>query len=127
MKDFLLIRDARKIKEALEPSRQKILELLSIKEMDVKEIAAILEKDVSTIYRHISKLEDSGLVEKAREERVGPVSRRYYGRVARNIVMLLPSEETHEADIFRRTVYEKMRKGLLALKGFRYNIPDDNA
>ena len=127
MKEFLVIRDAQKFKEASEPSRQKILQLLSTKEMSADELAKILEKDVSTIYRHINKLEDAGLVEVAREERVGPVSRRYYQRAAKIIVGLLPSEEVFESEIFRKYSYEKMRKGLLALRGFRYDIPEDEA
>lgn len=127
MKEFLIIRDAQKFKEASEPSRQKILQLLSIKEMSVDELAKILEKDVSTIYRHINKLEVAGLVEVAREERVGPVSKRYFRRAAKIIVGLLPPEETFESEIFRKYSYEKIRKGLLALRGFRYDIPEDEA
>lgn len=127
MKEFLIIRDAQKFKEASEPSRQKILQILSIKEMSVDELAKILEKDVSTIYRHINKLEAAGFVEVAREEPVGPVSKRYYRRAAKIIIGLLPPEETFESEIFRKYSYEKIRKGLLALRGFRYNIPEDEA
>lgn len=127
MKEFLIIRDAQKFKEASEPSRQKILQILSIKEMSVDELAKILEKDVSTIYRHINKLEAAGFVEVAREEPVGPVSKRYYRRAAKIIIGLLPPEETFESEIFRKYSYEKIRKGLLALKGFRYDIPEDEA
>lgn len=125
MREFLIIRDAQKFKEASEPSRQKILQILSIKEMSVDELAKILEKDVSTIYRHINKLEAAGFVEVARKERVGPVSKRYYRRAAKMIIGLLPPEETFESEIFRKYSYEKIRKGLLALRGFRYNIPED--
>ena len=127
MKEFLIIRDAQKFKEASEPSRQKILQILSIKEMSVDELAKILEKDVSTIYRHINKLEAAGFVEVAREEPVGPVSKRYYRRAAKIIIGLLPPEETFESEIFRKYSYEKIRKGLLALRGFRYDIPEDEA
>jgi DNA-binding transcriptional ArsR family regulator len=127
MKEFLIIRDAQKFKEASEPSRQKILQILSIKEMSVDELAKILEKDVSTIYRHINKLEAAGFVEVAREEPVGPVSKRYYRRAAKIIIGLLPPEETFESEIFRKYSYEKIREGLLALRGFRYNIPEDEA
>jgi len=127
MKEFLIIRDAQKFKEASEPSRQKIIQLLSIKEMSVDELAKILERDVSTIYRHVDKLEDAGLVEVAREERVGPVSKRYFRRAAKIIIGLLPPEEASETDIFKKASYEKIRKGLLGLKGFRYDIPQDEA
>lgn len=127
MKEFLIIRDAQKFKEASEPSRRKILQILSIKEMSVDELAKILERDVSTVYRHISKLEAAGLVEVAREERVGPVTKRYYRRAAKIMIGLLPSKETSETEIFQKASYEKMRKVLLALKGFRYDIPEDEA
>jgi DNA-binding transcriptional ArsR family regulator len=127
LKEFLVIRDAQKFKEASEPSRQKILQILSIKEMSVDELAKILEKDASTIYRHINKLEAAGLVEVAREERVGPVSKRYYRRAAKIIIGLLPPEETPETEIIRKASYEKMRKVLLALRGFRYSISEDKA
>jgi DNA-binding transcriptional ArsR family regulator len=127
MKEFLIIRDAQKFKEASEPSRRKILQLLSIKEMSVDELAKILEKDMSTIYRHINKLEAAGLVEVAREERVGPVSKKYYRRAAKIIIGLLPSKEASDTEIFQKASYEKMRKALLALKGFRYNIQEDEA
>ena len=126
MKEFLIIRDGQKFKEASEPSRRQILQLLSIKEMSVDKLAEMLEKDVSTIYRHVNKLETAGLVEVARKEQVGPVSKKYYRRAAKIIIGLLPPEETFESEIFRKYSYEKMRKGLLALKGFRYNIPEDN-
>jgi len=127
MKEFLVIRDAQKLKEASEPSRRKILQLLSIKEMSVDELAEILERDVSTVYRHINKLEAAGFVEVAREERVGPVSKRYYRRTAKMIIGLLPSKETSETEIFHKASYEKMRKGLLMLKAFKYDIPEDDA
>jgi DNA-binding transcriptional ArsR family regulator len=127
MKEFLIIRDAQKFKEASEPSRRKILQLLSIKDMSVDELAKILEKDVSTIYRHVHKLEVAGLVEVARNERVGPVSKRYYRRAAKIIIGLLPPEEAYETEIFKKASYEKMRKGLLGLRGFRYDMPEDEA
>ncbi len=125
MKEFLVIRDAQKFKEASEPTRQKILQLLSIKELSVDELAKLLEKDVSTIYRHISKLVAIGFVEIAREEQVGSVSKRYYRRVAKLIIGIFPSEEIAEIEILQKELHEKIRRGLLALSGFRYNIKDD--
>jgi len=127
VKEFLVIRDVRKFKEASEPSRREILQLLAIKDMSVDELAKILEKDVSTIYRHINRLEAAGFVEVAREERVGPVSKKYYRRVAKIIIGIIPPEESFETEIFQKATFGKIKKALLALKGFRYNIPEDDA
>ncbi len=125
MRELLIIRDAQKFKEASEPSRKKILQLLSVKDMSVDELAKILEKDVSTIYRHINRLEAAGFVEIAKEEQIGSVSRRYYRRAARIIIGLLQPDETSENKIIEQVYSGKIRKGLLTLRAFRYNIPEN--
>ncbi len=127
MKEFLIVRDACKWKETADPTRQKILEFLRTREMSADELAMILRKDVSTIYRHIHRLEAAGFVEVAREERAGAVSRKYYRRVAKLLIGVLPAEEASDIEVLSRTLFEEMKKGLLALRGFRYSIPEDKA
>ena len=127
MKEFLIVRDACKWKETADPTRQKILEFLRTREMSADELAMILRKDVSTIYRHIHRLEAAGLVEVAREERAGAVTRKYYRRVAKLLIGVLPTEKASDNEILSKTLYEGMEKGLQALRGFKFSIPEDKA
>jgi DNA-binding transcriptional ArsR family regulator len=127
MKEFLVFRDMQKYKEAFDPSRKEILQLLSVREMSVDELAKLLGKDVSTVYRHMDKLVSAGLVKVAREEQVGPVTRKYYRRAARIMIGCLPAEETSDSEIMRGYIHDKMKKGVLALKRFNYDIREGNA
>ncbi len=127
MKEFLIVRDARKWKETADPTRQKILEFLRTREMSADELAMILRKDVSTIYRHIHRLEAAGFAEVAREERAGAVTKKYYRRAAKLLIGVFPTEKASDIEILSKTLYEHMEKGLIALRGFRYSIPQDQA
>lgn len=78
-----IINDSEVIKIAIEPNRRQILGLLNAQDMTVSELANILRKDISTVYRHVHKLEGSGLVEPAGEKKVHNVPEKVYRRTAK--------------------------------------------
>ncbi len=62
-KKVRVIADPEVIKLMLEDTRRKILQLLRNKEMTISQLSEILGKTPQTIYHHIEKLKDAGLVE----------------------------------------------------------------
>ncbi|ASJ01493.1 winged helix-turn-helix domain-containing protein [Thermococcus gorgonarius] len=70
------------IKLMLEDTRRKILQLLRNREMTISQLSEILGKTPQTIYHHIEKLKEAGLVEVKRTEMKGNLVEKYYGRTA---------------------------------------------
>ncbi|WP_461863689.1 winged helix-turn-helix domain-containing protein [Thermococcus sp.] len=81
-KKVRVIADPEVIKLMLEDTRRKILQLLRNKEMTISQLSEILGKTPQTIYHHIEKLKDAGLVEVKRTEMKGNLVEKYYGRTA---------------------------------------------
>ncbi|ASI99375.1 winged helix-turn-helix domain-containing protein [Thermococcus celer] len=77
-----VITDPEVIKLMLEDTRRKILGLLRNREMTISQLSEILGKTPQTIYHHIEKLKDAGLVEVKRTEMKGNLVEKYYGRTA---------------------------------------------
>ncbi len=77
-----VITDPEVIKLMLEDTRRKILSLLRNKEMTISQLSEILGKTPQTIYHHIEKLKEAGLVEVKRTEMKGNLVEKYYGRTA---------------------------------------------
>ncbi|WP_297090445.1 winged helix-turn-helix domain-containing protein [Thermococcus sp.] len=77
-----VITDPEVIKLMLEDTRRKILGLLRNKEMTISQLSEILGKTPQTIYHHIEKLKEAGLVEVKRTEMKGNLVEKYYGRTA---------------------------------------------
>ncbi|MFA4662635.1 winged helix-turn-helix domain-containing protein [Pyrococcus kukulkanii] len=77
-----VITDPEVIKVMLEDTRRKILQLLRNKEMTISQLSEILGKTPQTIYHHIEKLKEAGLVEVKRTEMKGNLVEKYYGRTA---------------------------------------------
>ncbi|MDI3476031.1 MAG: hypothetical protein PWQ79_1806 [Thermococcaceae archaeon] len=77
-----VITDPEVIKLMLEDTRRKILQLLRNKEMTISQLSEILGKTPQTIYHHIEKLKEAGLVEVRRTEMKGNLVEKYYGRTA---------------------------------------------
>src|SRR5213594_3681892 len=63
-------------------TRRKIIDLLRAKEMAVIQIAEQLEKTPQAIYHHIGKMLHTGLIEVAKEERIGHFIETYYRATA---------------------------------------------
>jgi len=77
-----VITDPEVIKLMLEDTRSKILGLLRNREMTISQLSEILGKTPQTIYHHIEKLKEAGLVEVKRTEMKGNLVEKYYGRTA---------------------------------------------
>lgn len=77
-----VITDPGVIKLMLEDTRRKILSLLRNREMTISQLSEILGKTPQTIYHHIEKLKEAGLVEVKRTEMKGNLIEKYYGRTA---------------------------------------------
>ena len=81
-KKVKLITDPEVIKLMLEDTRRQILRLLRNREMTISQLSEILGKTPQTIYHHIEKLKEAGLVEVKRTEMKGNLVEKYYGRTA---------------------------------------------
>lgn len=81
-KKVKVVADPEVIKLMLEDTRRKILQLLRNKEMTISQLSEILGKTPQTIYHHIEKLKEAGLVEVKRTEMKGNLVEKYYGRTA---------------------------------------------
>ncbi|AEH24981.1 winged helix-turn-helix domain-containing protein [Pyrococcus yayanosii] len=81
-KKVKVITDPEVIKIMLEDTRRKILQLLRSREMTISQLSEILGKTPQTIYHHIEKLKEAGLVEVKRTEMKGNLVEKYYGRTA---------------------------------------------
>ncbi len=82
MKTFKFIRDPNAFELMADDTRRRVVYLLRAKEMTVSQIAAELQLTTQAIYHHIRKLLDHGLVEVAKEERVGHFIETYYRATA---------------------------------------------
>jgi DNA-binding transcriptional ArsR family regulator len=117
MSKVKVITDPEVIKLMLEDTRRKILALLRNKEMTISQLSEILGKTPQTVYHHIEKLKEAGLVEVKRTEMKGNLVEKYYGRTADAfyINLYLGDEELRyfarsklktKLDIFRALGYE---------------------
>ncbi|MCD6559320.1 winged helix-turn-helix domain-containing protein [Palaeococcus sp. (in: euryarchaeotes)] len=77
-----VITDPKVIKLMLEDTRRQILRLLRDREMTISQLSEILKKTPQTIYHHVEKLKEAGLVEVKRTEMKGNLVEKYYGRTA---------------------------------------------
>ncbi|MCD6524556.1 MAG: helix-turn-helix domain-containing protein [Thermococcus sp.] len=112
-----VITDPEVIKLMLEDTRRKILALLRNREMTISQLSEILGKTPQTVYHHIEKLKEAGLVEVKRTEMKGNLVEKYYGRTADAfyINLYLGDEELRylarsrlktKLDIFKALEYE---------------------
>jgi DNA-binding transcriptional ArsR family regulator len=82
IRSFKFITDPKAIDAVADETRRKIIYLLRAKEQTVSQIAEALGKTPQAIYHQIRKLTSAGLVEVAREERVGHFIETYYRATA---------------------------------------------
>ncbi|MFW6195992.1 MAG: winged helix-turn-helix domain-containing protein [Thermoplasmatota archaeon] len=93
-KDVRVIKDPDRLRVSLEENRSQILALLRVKDMTISQISEALNKDQSTIYRHVKKLEEAGLVEVCGERRQHHIPERVYGRTANIFIPRIEPMET---------------------------------
>lgn len=82
MKSMITIRDPEAFQLVADTTRRKIIYLLRVKEMTVGQIASDLNLTPQAVYHHIKKLQDGGMVEVVKEERVGHLIESYYRATA---------------------------------------------
>ncbi|NPA47071.1 MAG: ArsR family transcriptional regulator [Thermococci archaeon] len=116
-----VINDPEIIKLILEDTRRRILHLLREKEMTISQLSEILGKTPQTIYHHIEKLKEAGLVEVKRTEMKGNLIEKYYGRTADAfyINLYLGDEE------LRYFARSRLKTKLDILRAIGYNVNND--
>jgi DNA-binding transcriptional ArsR family regulator len=82
MRSFKHIDDPRAFEVLADETRRRVVYLLRAKEMTVSQIADALDKTPQVIYYHIKKLQEVGLVEVSREERVDHFIETYFRATA---------------------------------------------
>ncbi|MCJ2532538.1 MAG: winged helix-turn-helix domain-containing protein [Candidatus Thermoplasmatota archaeon] len=82
LKAVKTIKDPEAFEILADETRRKIIYLLKVKEMTVSQIASEIGLTVQAIYHHIRKMKKVGVVEVAREERVGHFIETYYRSAA---------------------------------------------
>jgi DNA-binding transcriptional ArsR family regulator len=70
-----------------DPLRWTILDLVLERAMTVTELAARLRRPKGSVAHHVKVLLDAGLLQVVRTQKVRAIDERYYGRVARTIVL----------------------------------------
>lgn len=120
-KKVRVVTDPKVIKLMLEDTRRRILQLLRNKEMTISQLSEILGKTPQTIYHHIEKLKEAGLVEVKRTEMKGNLVEKYYGRTADAfyINMYLGDEE------LRYFARSKLKTKLDIFKALGYSFNDE--
>ena len=78
MKAMKVITDPNAFQLLADETRRKMIYLLRVKEMTVSQVASELHLTSQAIYHHIRKLKDAGMIDVAREERVGHFIETYY-------------------------------------------------
>ena len=82
IRSFKYITDPKAVEAVADETRRRIVYLLRAKELTVSQLAETLGKTPQAIYHQIRKLTAAGLVEVAREERVGHFIEAYYRATA---------------------------------------------
>lgn len=82
MRAFKYIRDPKAFEAIADPTRRKIIYMLRAKDMTVTQLADALGKTPQAIYHQIGKLLAVGLVEVAKEDRIGHFIETYYRATA---------------------------------------------
>lgn len=120
LKPVKTIKDPKAFELLADGTRRNIIYLLRVKEMTVSQIAAEMGLTAQAIYHHIRKMKAAGMVDVAREERVGHFIETYYRSSAETFLFL------HGESGRKQTTEEMTRaafEGLVKL-GFVESVPD---
>lgn len=82
MRAFKVIRDPTSFDVIGDKTRRRIIYILRARDLSVSQIADELEVTPQAIYHHIKKLLETGMVEVAKEERIGHFIETYYRATA---------------------------------------------
>jgi DNA-binding transcriptional ArsR family regulator len=97
MQTVKMITDPEAFQLLADETRRKIIYLLRVKDMTVSQIAEQMHLTTQAIYHHIRKLKDAGMIEVAKEERIGHFIETYY-RTTAEIFHLSHGEATTQKD-----------------------------
>lgn len=124
MKPIQVLRDPEAFKLLADETRRKILYLLRVKEMTVSQLASELDLTPQALYHHIKKLLEGGMVEVAREERIGHLIESYYRAIAEDFLLItgkLSSQTLRD----RKLAEEQVTVVLNALTKLGFNLEFD--
>jgi DNA-binding transcriptional ArsR family regulator len=122
MRPIMTITDPEAVKVAVDETRRKILYLLRAKEMTVSKISDELNLTPQTVYHHIKKLCNVGMVEVAKEVRIDHLIESYY-RATAEVFHFTVGKETNS----KETVAEKVKATLDGLKRIGYHLKYDES
>jgi DNA-binding transcriptional ArsR family regulator len=97
MQTVKMITDPEAFQLLADETRRKIIYRLRVKDMTVSQIAEQMHLTTQAIYHHIRKLKDAGMIEVAKEERIGHFIETYY-RTTAEIFHLSHGEATTQKD-----------------------------
>lgn len=103
-------------------TRRRMIHLLRANEMTVSQIAKDLGKTPQAIYHHIRKLREAGMIEVAREERVGHFIETFY-RATAEVFHLTYREGEVSKEYARREVRQALES--LPKLGFEVEIDEE--
>ncbi len=126
MKAVKTISDPEAFQLLADPTRRKIMFLLRVKEMTVSQISSDLGLTPQAVYHHIRKLQKAGIVEVAREERIGHLIESYYMATAESFNFKL-GRTGGGAGRSRKLAVEKVRATLEALKKMGFGVRFDES
>lgn len=124
MKPIQVLRDPEAFKLLADETRRKILYLLRVKDMTVSQLASELDLTPQALYHHIKKLLDGGMVEVAREERIGHLIESYYRAIAEDF-LLITGKLSAQTLRDRKLAEEQVTSVLNALKKLGFNLDFD--
>lgn len=120
MKPVITISDPEAFKILADDTRRKIVFLLRAKEMTVSQIADELDLTPQTVYHHIKRLVEAGMVEVTREVRVDHLIESYYMATAE--VFHITVGKTSGS---KETLIETITGTLKALTRIGFNVAYD--
>lgn len=121
MKSMIIIKDPEAFQLLADETRRRIIYLLRAKEMTVSQLAAELGLTPQAVYHHIKKLQDAGMIEIAREERLGHLIESYYRATAESFYCSVGKVYPNV-----KVAKEQMITGLNALKRLGFKIEFDD-
>jgi DNA-binding transcriptional ArsR family regulator len=98
MKAMKVITDPNAFQLLADETRRRMIYLLRVKEMTVSQIAEQMHLTTQAIYHHIRKLKDAGMIDIAREERVGHFIETYY-QASAEVFHIAHGADTPKADM----------------------------
>ncbi len=107
-----VVKDPQKIRLCTEKTRHKLLSLLLVEDMTIPQLSKALGRDQSTIFRHIKKLKQAGLVAEVGDRKEHHVPQKMYGRTAKVFILVPEPSDTEESDYEKEWRHERLKRAL---------------